>query len=96
MKIDKKEVMHIAELSKLTFDDKSLSEMGAHLETVIGYFEMLDSVDTSKISPTAHIIDKINVLREDVKTSVAFDRDLLLANAPEKENGCYIVPRVVE
>lgn len=94
-KITKSEVKHIADLSKLSFSDSESERMQGHLDTVLGYFEQLDSVDTSDVSPTAHILDKVNVLRADVAKE-SMPREQLLANAPEKNDECYIVPRVVE
>ena len=95
-KIDRAEVAHIARLSKLKFGEEALADMAKHLDTVLGYFEMLDSMDTSAVSPTAHILDKVNVLREDKKTEAPFPREELLQNAPERNEVSYIVPRVVE
>ncbi len=95
MKITGDEVAHIAELSRLEFDAAETEQMREHLETVLEHFEMLDSVDTSALSPTAHILDTVNVLRPD-EAAEPFDRDRLLANAPETDGESYIVPRVLE
>jgi aspartyl-tRNA(Asn)/glutamyl-tRNA(Gln) amidotransferase subunit C len=43
----------------------------------------------------AHIVPLENVLREDVLVESP-PRDLLLANAPAKEDGFLFVPQVVE
>ena len=94
-KITKQEVERIATLSRLNFDEKEKDEMRDYLQNILKHFEMLDSVDASKIEATAHILDTVNVLRED-KAAPSMDRDKLLSNAPEKVDGCYIVPRVVE
>ncbi len=94
-KITEKEVNHIAKLSKLSFTSDETTEMLGHLSKVLEYFETLDSVDTTKIAPTAHIIDKVNVLREDVKKE-SFDCEELIKNAPVSSGNTYVVPRVVE
>ena len=94
-KITKQEVERIATLSRLNFDEKEKDEMRDYLQNILKHFEMLDSVDASKIEATAHILDTVTVLREDT-AAPSMDRDKLLSNAPEKEDGCYIVPRVVE
>lgn len=96
MRISEDEVKHIAKLSRLQFDENGVKEMAGHLSTVLGYFEMLDSVDTSLVPPTAHILDKVNVLREDEPQERPFDREQLLKNAPESDGEAYIVPRVLE
>ena len=95
MEITKQEVERIATLSRLKFDETEKEEMRKHLQNILKHFEMLDSVDTSKIEATAHILDTVNVLREDC-AEPSMDRDELLSNAPEREDGCYIVPKVLE
>ena len=47
------------------------------------------------LPPTAHILDTVNVLREDT-VRPPMDRDALLRNAPETDGAAYIVPRVLE
>lgn len=89
------EVKHIADLSKLELSDSELSSMRGHLQKMLGYFETLDSVDVSDVPPTAHILSAVNVLRDDV-VAPSMENSELLKNAPEADDGAYIVPRVVE
>lgn len=95
MKITDEEVRHIAALSRLRFDETELAAMAGHLESVLGYFEMLDAADTASIQPTAHILPAVNVLRDDVARE-PMTRDALLKNAPETDGSAYIVPKVLE
>lgn len=95
MKITSKDVDYVAELSRLRFDEQETKEMASHLENILKHFEMLDSVDTSSVSATAHILDAVNVLREDV-AKAPHDRAELLSNAPDSDGECYIVPKVLE
>ncbi|MGE5493956.1 MAG: Asp-tRNA(Asn)/Glu-tRNA(Gln) amidotransferase subunit GatC [Burkholderiales bacterium] len=89
------EVEKIAALSRLSFDEKEKAEYQRHLEDILMAAQKLEELDTSGVTPTAHIQGVSNVLREDeVKGSM--DNDLLTSNAPERENGCFIVPKVVE
>ncbi len=89
------EIRHIADLSKIELDQTELESMRGHLEKMLGYFDTLEKADVSKVPPTAHVLDKVNVLRDDtVKPSMP--REELLSNAPDADDGAYIVPRVVE
>jgi aspartyl-tRNA(Asn)/glutamyl-tRNA(Gln) amidotransferase subunit C len=89
------EVEKIAALSRLSFTEEEKLEYQQHLEAIVNTAKKLDELDTSGVEPTAHIQGVANVLREDcVKSSM--ENDILTANAPERENGCFIVPRVVE
>ena len=56
MKIDRKEVLHIAELSRLTFTEEELDAMGEQMGSVLEKFRRLDEVDVSDVPPTAHIL----------------------------------------
>lgn len=93
--ITTEEVKHIAELSRLEFTPEEYEDMREHLQKQIKYFEILDSVDISGVPPTAHILDAVNVLREDA-VYPSMPNDALLENAPESDGGAYVVPRVVE
>lgn len=89
------EVEKIAALSRLSFSEQEKAEYQRHLEDILMAAQKLGELDTSNVAPTAHIQGVANVLREDV-VRASMDNALLTANAPEKENGCFIVPRVVE
>lgn len=89
------EVSHIAELSRIELSPTEGEEMRDHLKKMLGFFETLDAVDVSDVSPTAHILSAVNVLRDDTVCD-SFDNSELLKNAPESDDGCYVVPRVVE
>lgn len=89
------EVEKIAALSRLSFSDEKKAEYQRHLEDILLAAQKLSELDTANVAPTAHIQGVSNVLRED-EVRKSMDNDLLTANAPEKENGCFIVPRVVE
>ncbi len=89
------EVKHIAELSRLSFTEEQCEKQREHLEKMLGYFETLDAVDVADVPPTAHILDAVNVLRED-EAEPSFDNERLLSNAPERDGGAYVVPRVVD
>jgi aspartyl-tRNA(Asn)/glutamyl-tRNA(Gln) amidotransferase subunit C len=61
---------------------------------ILGYVDMLKAVDTEGVQATSHAISLTNAFRED-ENKEHLDRDRALANAPEKEEGSFIVPKVV-
>ncbi len=95
MKISREEVLHIATLSRLRFNEDELSLMGEEMDSILNRFSQLDAVDVSDVPPTAHILPFTNVLRED-KAGEPMNRDELLKNAPDSDGSAYIVPRVIE
>ena len=52
-------------------------------------------MDTSYVKATEHVIPLKNVFREDEVES-SFNREEMLKNAPEKEGGCFKVPKILE
>ncbi len=93
--ITDEEVKRIAKLSALNLTDGEVVGMKKHLNAMLAYFETLDGIDVSSVPPTAHILDAVNVLREDV-SQCSMPTEELLKNAPESDGGAYVVPRVVE
>lgn len=95
MRISDEEVKHIAKLAKLKLNEEQVSKMAEELGSIKEFIEQLNEVDTSSVSATAHILDIKNVFRKDERTG-SFDREEILANAPRKDAGCFVVPKVVE
>jgi aspartyl-tRNA(Asn)/glutamyl-tRNA(Gln) amidotransferase subunit C len=94
MKISKEEVMYVADLARLEVDSELVDKFAEQLGTILEYMETLKSVDTTGVRPTSHAISMTNAFREDGEEQ-HFNRDSALANAPDKENGNFIVPKVV-
>ena len=95
MQITVSDVQHVAKLARLHLSDEEVSAMQKDLGDVIAFADKLNSIDTEGVAPSAHAVAVFNVLRED-EAKESFDRDKLLQNAPSQEDGCYIVPKVVE
>lgn len=94
MKISKKDVEHVAVLSRLHLSESEKENYTETLNSILEYMEILNRVDTNEIEPTAHVLPLKNISREDVMHE-PLDREKALANAPEEEDGCFKVPRIV-
>ena len=70
-------------------------KMAKELGSVVDYVATLNEVDTSNIEPTEHILQVSNVFRDDV-VGTPLSNQVALANAPDQENGCFKVPRVLD
>lgn len=95
MQVPISEVEKIAALSRLSLSDEEKKDYQHHLEEVLVMAQKLSELDTDNVVPTAHIQGVENVLRKDIVRK-SMDNEQLTANAPERENGCFIVPKVVE
>ena len=92
--ISKKEVEHVALLSRLEVNDEEIEEYTGQLSAILEYVRKLDELDTTDIEPTAHVLPMHNVFRED-RVEDGIPRETALKNAPDQEKGCYRVPKIV-
>jgi aspartyl-tRNA(Asn)/glutamyl-tRNA(Gln) amidotransferase subunit C len=95
MKITKEEVIHVAQLARLSLDDASIDKFAGQIGQILDYVDTLNMVNTEGVEPTSHAITLTNAFREDDR-QVCLDRDQALANAPDQEDGCFVVPKIIE
>ena len=95
MKITKDQVEHVAHLARLSLTEEEKIEMTKDMEMILEFADQINEFTFEDVNATAHVIPINNVFRED-KVSPSMERDVLLANAPSTEKGCYTVPKVVE
>lgn len=93
--ITKKDVEHVATLAKLKFNDEQLEKFTDQIEDIIDLVDTLNEVDTTNVEPTFNVNDQLNRMREDVAVR-SNDKEALLANAPETENGFIRVPAILD
>lgn len=95
MSITTELVDYVSELSRLKLPEEEKASMTAQLEQIIGYMDVLNTLDTSDIEPMSHTFPVKNVLRED-EVEVFPNRDGLLAGAPAHDEEAFFVPKTVD
>ncbi len=95
MKITRREVEHVARLARLGLSDQEMERMRAQLDAILTYIDKLNQLDTREVKPMSHVIPMTNVLREDV-VSPSLSQDQALANAPDRHEAFFRVPRILE
>lgn len=89
------EVSRVAFLARLELSETEKSRLTTELNGILGQFERLQELDTEGILPTSHSLPLQNVFREDdIRPSLP--REAATANAPEKRDGNFIVPQIME
>ena len=94
MKITKEEILHVSDLARLEIDEASIDKFAVQIGNILDYVDQLRQVDTSGIKPTSRALALTNAFREDAETR-HLEREASLANAPEQEDGSFVVPKVV-
>ncbi len=94
MKITQAEVLHVAHLARLDIDDADIDRLAGQIGTILDYVDTLKQVDTAGVPATSHAISLTNAFREDEHQD-HLDQEASLANAPEKDDGAFVVPKVI-
>jgi aspartyl-tRNA synthetase len=89
------EVIHVAELARLTLSDKEVGEYARDLNAILDYVATLEELDTTDVPPTSHVLEIANVWRPDepAESSAA---EAILRNAPHRKDTFFQVPRILE
>ena len=94
MALTREEVLKIAKLSKLSFEDKEIEKFQVELNDILKYIDMLNEVDTSKVEPLVYINEAVNNFREKEK-KLSLEIEKVLLNAPESAENAIVVPKVI-
>ncbi len=95
MSIDKSEVLKIARLARLSIDEQDIPDYSDELSNILSLVERMNSVSSEGISPISHPLDLSARLRAD-KVTEKNQREKFQQNAPLTDDGCYLVPKVIE
>ena len=93
--IERKDVEHVARLTRLALTEAELELMREQLNSILAHLDTLRAVDTEGVEPTSHAVDVVNVMRED-EVEPCFPQDEMLANAPDRSGELFRVPRIIE
>ena len=94
-KISKQDVEYVASLARLELSDSEKEKFTQQLSSVLAYFEKLDAANTSEGKAIGQINDMKNIASAD-EIGEKWDREELLKNAPEQEDGFIKVKAVFE
>ncbi|KKM09567.1 glutamyl-tRNA amidotransferase [Clostridiales bacterium PH28_bin88] len=94
MTISKKDVEHVALLARLELSEEEKEAYTQQLNSILGYMEKMNALDTTDVEPTAHVLAIHNVFRDDVDRP-SIPREEALKNAPDQREGQFKVPRIV-
>ncbi len=95
MSLDRATVARVADLARIAVPEDQLDALAGELSGILAWVEQLGEVDTKGIEPLRSVHPIRRAWRPDVVAD-GFCREAILANAPEREDGFFVVPRVVE
>ncbi|MEB3225245.1 MAG: Asp-tRNA(Asn)/Glu-tRNA(Gln) amidotransferase subunit GatC [Synechococcus sp.] len=92
--IDLEQVRKVAHLARLELTSEEEQRLPSQLSAILDYVEQLSELDTNNVEPTTRAIDVSNITRADQQKTFG-DRQLLLDNAPDREDDYFRVPKIL-
>jgi aspartyl-tRNA(Asn)/glutamyl-tRNA(Gln) amidotransferase subunit C len=111
MKVTENDVAYVADLANLELTAEERAGMVRDLNSILGYIDMLNELDTSEVPPMAQVSDRYGVdeamqgserfsyaIREDVLEGLrkSLPQEIALENAPDSDGTFFKVPKVIE
>ena len=93
--IERKTVENVAKLARLGMSEEDIETFQQQLSIILENIKILQEADVSGVSPTAHASRLTSVMSADVPRP-SYPPDVLLANAPDREDDYLRVNAVLE
>lgn len=88
-------IKYLESLARITLSESEEEKVGKELQDILTYIDTLNELDTTDVEAMSHSFPITNVLRKDeVKPSM--NPDEIVANAPESQDGAFVVPKTVD
>ena len=89
--IDRDQVLHVARLARIELSEEEIARMPPELSKILEHVETMNEIDLEDVEPTSHVVDLVNVLRDDVPRE-SMPREKALEQAPDSADGGFRVP----
>ena len=88
-------IKYLETLARITLNEEEEKKVGSEIQDILTYIDMLNELDTDDVEAMSHCFPVTNVMRDDV-VEESMTPDEVVANAPESQDGCFVVPKTVE
>jgi len=95
MEFDKKNLLKLGKLARISIKDDKLDSLGEDLNSILKFVDQLQEIKTDQVDPTSNSLEQKLLSREDIVEKINNAEDVL-ENAPEQEMNFYVVPKVIE
>lgn len=95
MSVDVGTVKRIARLARIAVTEQEAAALQGELSSILAWVEQLGELDVEGVPPMTSVVEMAMKKRQDEVTEGDKAADIL-RNAPETEDGYFVVPKVVE
>ncbi len=89
------DIAHVARLARLDLTDEELEGYRTQLVVILDHAARVQTLEGEPQQESAHPLGFVNAFREDERRP-SLDHDEVLAQAPESEDGYFVVPPAME
>ena len=93
--IDNETVARIAFLARLKVDDAKIEAVKEEFNGILKWIDQLGEVNTDNVEPLVSVNESTLICRDDL-VDMHNTKEDILANAPQAQDGYFVVPKVVE
>lgn len=94
MEVTKQDLLHIAKLANLTIKDEEIDNYLFNLKDILNFANVVNKAPVDNLKETIGSNTNYNIFRKDEVVEFE-DKEALLANAPEKEQNMFKIPKVL-
>ena len=95
MEFDKKSLLKLGKLARISISDDKLNNLSKDLNSILEFVDQLKEIKTDQVDPTSNSLNQKLEVRDD-KVDTKNSAEYILENAPEKEMDFFVVPKVIE
>ena len=95
MEFDKKSLLKLGKLARISISDDKLNNLTKDLNSILEFVDQLKEIKTDQVDPTSNSLNQKLEVRDD-KVDTKNSAEDILENAPEKEMDFFVVPKVIE
>jgi len=95
MEFDKKSLLKLGKLARISISDDKLTNLSKDLNSILEFVDQLKEIKTDQVTPTSNSLNQKLEVRDD-KVDTKNSAEDILENAPEKEMDFFVVPKVIE
>jgi len=92
--VTREDVLHCAKLAALNLEEAEIEPLRKDMEQLLSFAKRLDELDLGDAEPAMHVAEPQLRRREDVVIPGLTQAEAL-ANAPEQDRGCFVVPKIL-
>ena len=95
MSVDRATVHRIARLARLAITDEEAARLEQELSGILDWVAQLDEIDTGNVAPMTRVA-AVNMKQRKDEVTDGFCAEDILKNAPQADDGYFVVPKIVE